>query len=266
MIIDSHCHLVSYKYEEGEIKSILERAQQAGVEKLVTLATNLEDAPKHLALTEQFDPIYACIGIHPCDVAECPDDYMTQLTRYAEHPKCVAIGETGLDYFHPAPEGWTEETYHARQREFLEAHFALAAKLKKNIVIHTRDKTGKASLNDCLDIYAKWSDKVQAVFHCFLGPLENADKIFELGGIISFTGIATFKSATDCSEAAKLAPKGKFMLETDSPYLAPAPNRGKRCEPAYTADTAKHIAALRNESLEDLAAHTSATAEKFYNL
>jgi len=264
MIIDSHCHLVSYKYNEDEMDGIIARAIDAGVSQQVTLATNLEDCPQHLAVAEKYPSVYACVGIHPCDVHETPDDYMSTLEGYAKHPKCVAIGETGLDYYHSAPEGWTDDSYHERQRQFLKEHFELAKRLDKNIVIHTRDKFGKQSMDDALKIYREYADDVQAVFHCFLGPIEYADAIFALGGIISFTGIATFKSATDCSQAAASAPVGKFMVETDAPYLAPVPHRGKRCEPAYTRHTAKHIAALRGESIEMFGQHTSHTAQVFY--
>ena len=266
MIIDSHCHLISYKYSPDEMDSIVQRALDAGVSNMITLATSLEDCRQHLDLTEKYNSVYATIGIHPCDVHDTPDNYLEELKQHALHPRCVAIGETGLDYYHPAPEGWTDDTYHQRQREFLEQHFALAAELNKNIVIHTRDRSGKLSMEHCLDIYGRWNDKVQAVFHCFPGPIENAYPIFDLGGLISFTGIATFKSAKDCLETAiKVAP-GSFMLETDSPYLAPTPHRGKRCEPAYTAITAAFIADARNETIEQLAAHTTETAKKFYKI
>lgn len=266
MLIDSHCHLVSHKYQDLEIAKLIKNAEQAGVTQMITLATSLKDAPKHLDLAKKHSAIFAALGIHPCDVHETPNDYLQTLKPLAEQKECVAIGETGLDYYHPAPEGFSEETYHQRQRDFLQQHFALAAELKKNIVIHTRDKSGNASLLDALAIYQDWHEQVQAVFHCFLGPLSNAKKIFDLGGLISFTGIATFKSAKDCLEAATNAPKGSFMLETDSPYLAPAPHRGKRCEPAYTALTAQHIANARKESIEELATHTSTTAKQFYQL
>lgn len=266
MIIDSHCHLVSHKFEPSEIAEIVTRAEQANVTSLVTLATNLGDAPAHLKLAETYPNIYAGIGIHPCDVSETPDSYMEELEKLASHQKCVVIGETGLDYFHPAPKGWTNESYRERQRHFLNEHFALAAKLNKNIVLHTRDKDAHQSFDDCIEIYSKWADQVQAVFHCFLGPIERAEPVFKLGGIISFTGISTFKSAKDCSAAAQQAPEGTFMLETDSPYLAPAPYRGKRCEPAHVLETAKHIAASRNETLEKLTQHTTNVAKKFYKI
>lgn len=266
MIIDSHCHLVSYKYQPDEISQIILNATSAGVSKIITLSTSLDDANQHLEIASTYDQVYACIGIHPCDVTNTPADYLSKLEPLITHKKCVAVGETGLDFFHPAPDGWSEINYRQKQIQLLEEHFSLAAKHNKNIVIHTRDKIGTDSLDACLAIYEKWADKVTAVFHCFLGPLTNAKRIFELGGIISFTGISTFKSAKDCHQAAKDAPKGKFMLETDAPYLAPTPHRGKRCEPAHVSIIAQHIAELRGETFEQLAQHTSKTALDFYKI
>ena len=263
-ITDSHCHLASHRFDSDELSEIVENAKAAGIHRMVTLATSLEDSPLNIQICERFPEVYCAIGIHPCDVHETPDDYLTELSSHAQHAKCVAIGETGLDYFHPAPEGWTDVNYHQRQRDFLRQHFALAKELGKNIVIHTRDKTGKQSMDDALDIYQEFAADVTAVFHCFLGPWENAQRILELGGIVSFTGITTFKSAKDCRAAAIAAPAGKFMVETDAPYLAPTPHRGKRNEPAFTLHTAESIAIAREESLEQLATHTEETVNTFF--
>lgn len=265
MFTDSHCHLASHKFSPSELATIVQNAKQHDIHRLVTLATCLEDCPTNLQIAEQFPEVYAAIGIHPCDVHESPDDFLTHIKPFAIHPKCVAIGETGLDYFHPAPKGWTEDQYHQRQKDFLDTHFQLAATLGKNIVIHTRDRSGKQSLEDALDIYSHYHQRVKAVFHCFLGPWENAEKILQLGGAVSFTGIATFGSAKDCLDAAVQAPSGTFMLETDAPYLAPKPHRGKRNEPAYVAHIAQHIAHSRNESLEELARHTESVANRFFH-
>ncbi len=263
---DSHCHLASHKFSEDELDDVVERAIENHVHRMVTLATSLDDIPEHIAVTEKFSNIYCALGIHPCDVHQTADDYLPQLKEYARHPKCVAIGETGLDYFHPAPDGWTDEAYHQRQRDFLKQHFELAAELGKNIVIHTRDKTGKQSLDDAVEIYKPFSKQVKAVFHCFLGPWENAAAILELGGYLSYTGIATFKKATDTLDAAVLTPSDRIMVETDSPYLAPVPHRGKRCEPGFTYHTAKHIAEARGESLEDFAMFTETNVNTFYGI
>ncbi|NWK54047.1 TatD family hydrolase [Verrucomicrobiaceae bacterium N1E253] len=264
MLIDSHCHLASHQFKEPEISELIQRAKDHDVTRMVTLATNLEDAKTNLDIAALHPEVFACIGIHPCDVHETPDDYLAELEGHARHPRCVAIGETGLDYYHPAPDGWSDDDYHARQRAFLEQHFQLAHKLEKNIVIHTRDRSGQNSLDDALEIYRKHADKVRAVFHCFPFDFASAAPILELGGLISFTGIATFKNARLVLDTARQCPRGSFMLETDSPYLAPVPHRGKRNEPAYTRHTAESIASARNEPLEDLAEHTTATAETFY--
>jgi TatD DNase family protein len=197
-------------------------------------------------------------------VHETPDDYLIALESHARHPQCVAIGETGLDYFHPAPDSWSDENYRERQRKFLHQHFELAAKLEKNIVIHTRDRSGDASLQDAIAIYSEYADHVRAVFHCFPFSIDTAQPILDLGGLISFTGIATFKNADTVLDTAKRCPAGSFMLETDAPYLAPVPHRGRRNEPAFTRHTAEHIASKRNEPLDALATYTETTVEAFY--
>ncbi len=265
-LTDSHCHLASHRFPEEELEGIVQRATDNGIHRMVTLATSLEDCPNNLALAERFDSVYAAIGIHPCDVHETPDDYIDALRRYASHPKCVAIGETGLDYFHPAPEGWSTADYHARQRDFLRQHFQLAAELGKNIVIHTRDKSGKQSLDDAVAIYREFASEVTAVFHCFLGPWENAGAILKLGGFLSYTGITTFKKAIDTLDAAVRTPADRIMVETDSPYLAPTPHRGKRNEPSFTLHTAEHIAHARGISLQQFAQITEANVNRFFGL
>jgi len=263
---DSHCHLASHKFAPEELPALITRARDAGVHRMITLSTNLEDIPANLALAERFDEVFACVGIHPCDVQDTADDSLAPLREFARHPRTAALGETGLDYFHPAPEGWTEADYHSRQREFLRAHFELAAELKLNVAIHTRDRKGDASFTDALEIYRPFARQVRAVFHCFPGPSARASLVLELGGLISFTGIATFKNAAEVLDAAAHSPAGSFMLETDSPYLAPVPHRGQICEPAYLLLTAQAIAERRGESLAKLALHTETTVANFFRL
>ena len=263
MITDSHCHLASSRFSDEERAEIVSRAVEAGVHRMVTLSTCLEDVGKNLELAN--DPrVMATIGIHPCDVHNAPDDAVERLAAHAADPRVCAIGETGLDYFHPAPDGWDDETYRSRQRDFLERHFELAACSGLNVVIHTRDKEGRGSFEDALAIYKRYSDRVRAVFHCFISEWELAEKVIAAGGLVSFGGVATFRNAALVKEAVKAAPAGTFMLETDSPYLAPEPMRGKRNEPAFAMHVAEAIAVLRGESLEELAAHTEAAAERFF--
>lgn len=264
MLTDSHCHLGSHKFSGEELEELLARARGVGVARFVTLATNLDDIPVNLALAERFPDVFACVGIHPCDVAETPDDFLPALREFAGHPRVAALGETGLDYFHPAPGDWSDEDYHRRQRDFLTRHFELAAELSLNVVIHTRDRSGDASFTDALEIYRPFANRVRAVFHCFPGPFAQAERVLELGGLVSFTGIATFKKAADVLDAAVQCPAGRLMVETDAPYLAPVPHRGQRCEPAFVRDTAEALASARGESSEELAAHTESTANAFF--
>ncbi len=263
MLTDSHCHLASHRFQPEEIPGLLERARAAGVSRLVTLATCLENIQPNLALSE--DPaIHACIGIHPCDVHHAPDDAVARLSAFTRDLRVCAIGETGLDYYHPAPEGWDEKSFRDRQLDFLRRHFELASAARLNIVIHTRDQAGQASFEDALAIYRYFHASVRAVFHCFIGPWENAKRVLDLGGLVSFGGVATFKSAHQVRDTACQCPAGSFMVETDAPYLAPEPHRGKRNEPAFVRETAERLAALRGESLEVLVRHTSETALRFF--
>lgn len=231
---------------------------------MVTLATDEKDIPQNVAIAERFPEVYACVGIHPCDVHETCDDFEEMIRPHLANPRVAAIGETGLDYFHPAPEGWSEEAYHARQRDFLKRHFELAKEAGLNIVIHTRDRSGTASFDDALAIYQEYSGEVQAVFHCFPGPYELAERILEAGGLVSFTGVATFKNAELCLDSARRVPLDRMMVETDSPYLAPVPHRGKRCEPAFVAKTAQRIAEARALSLDEFVKATEVVCEKFF--
>lgn len=263
MLTDSHCHLASHRFKDHELPSLMDHASAAGVSRLVTLATSLEDLHANLAIASN-PLVHTCIGIHPCDVHHAPDDAVSTLASFTADPRVCAIGETGLDYYHPAPDGWQEQAFRARQQEFLRRHFELAAASKLNIVIHTRDQSGHASFEDALAVYRDFHDSVRAVFHCFIGPWENAQRVLNLGGIVSFGGVATFKNAQQVRESAAKCPAGSFMIETDAPYLAPEPHRGKRNEPAYVRDTAEFLARHRNESLEALALHTGETATGFF--
>lgn len=263
MLIDSHCHLASHRFSREEIPALIANARAAGVSHLVTLATGLGDLQANLDFAN--DPhVHACIGIHPCDVHSEPDDAVASLAAHVDDPRVCAIGETGLDYYHPEPDGWAEHAFRARQKDFLRQHFELAAKAGLNIVIHTRDKTGQASFDDALAIYRDYHRTVRAQFHCFISSMENAESVIKLGGILSFGGVTTFKNATLARDTSMQSPAGTWTLETDSPYLAPTPHRGQRNEPAFTRHTADFLAATRGETLDQLAAHTTATARAFF--
>jgi TatD DNase family protein len=263
MLTDSHCHLASQRYEATEIPDLIRHARAAGVSRMVTLSTSLDDLHANISIADH-PGVHACIGIHPCDVHHAPADAMEQLARHAADPRVCGVGETGLDYYHPAPDGWNASDMRMLQRAFLKRHFELASKSGLNVVIHTRDLQGYASFEDALDVYREFHHRTRAVFHCFTGPWENAKRILDLGGILSFGGAATFKSAHAIRETIQKCPEGSFMLETDAPYLAPEPHRGKRNEPAYMKNTATFLAGLRGESIEQLSQHTEWTTAAFF--
>lgn len=259
MLIDIHCHLASPTLA-GEMDGVVERAIAAGVTRMVTIGTDLEDCQICIDLAERYPQIYAAVGIHPCSVTEVDtDDWLDQVAAWAAHPKVVAIGEIGLDYYHDAPDGWTTETYHQRQKTFLERQLELAVQLGKNVVVHNRE-----SWDDTVDMVRAYNGKLRAVFHCHTSAWAATEPLIAANHLVSFTGIATFKNAATVREAATAAVPGQFMLETDAPYLAPVPHRGKRCEPAHVRHTAEAIAQFRGESLEHLAAHTTETARDFF--
>jgi TatD DNase family protein len=263
MITDSHCHLASHRFESEDLAELINRAKDMGVHRMVTLATCLGDLERNLEIATNPE-IGAALGIHPCDVHHAPDEALETIDAHLTDPRVCAVGETGLDYFHPAPEGWSETDFRSRQRDFLEQHFELAARHGLNIVIHTRDKEGSASFDDAFGIYRKYSGKVRAVFHCFISGWEQAKLVIDEGGLVSFGGVTTFKKSQSLRETVAACPAGSFMLETDSPYLAPEPVRGKRNEPAFTGHIAKTIAVARGESPDELAAHTEQAVAKFF--
>lgn len=266
MLIDSHCHLASHKFHPEELTELIARARIADVTRMVTLATCLDDIDTNLAICSSHPSVHACLGIHPCDAHEAPEDVIEKIRPYLSNPHVCGIGETGLDYFHPAPDGWDQAAYRKRQQALLDQHFAMAADAGLNVVIHTRDRSGTTSFEDALEIYSRHAERTRAVFHCFISTFENAKRVIDLGGLVSFGGVATFKNAKDVLSVAAQLPSSTFMVETDSPYLAPHPHRGSRNEPALVRVIAEAIAEARSESLEALAAHTSATTESFFRL
>lgn len=268
MIIDTHCHLASGQFDQSRREIYVEHARREGVGGMITLGTRTDDWEATLAWAHQFPgTVFCALGIHPNDAHDAPEGWMEQLERYARHGQLAAIGETGLDYFHPAPEDWETEPFHRRQRELLEKHFELADRLGLNIVLHTRDRQGSRSLEDALAIAKGHAGRVRPVFHCFIGDTAQAARIFdELDGMVSFTGVATFKNAPMVAETARWCPEDRIMLETDSPYLSPEPLRGRMNEPAHLVHTVRCIAASRGMEPEELARVTTRNAETFYHL
>jgi TatD DNase family protein len=283
MLIDTHAHL-DYPDFTGDFDDVLRRATESGVTRIITIGTSVESSGRAIALAEKYSNVYAVIGVHPTTADESGEDVMTPLRDLAKSPRVVAIGETGLDYhrlpstelakerkaqvFSKALQSSTEEqieadihdgSYKSKQASLFEQQLDLAAELGLNVVIHQRD-----AWEDTLEILRPYSGKLRGVFHCFGGSLEQANEVLDLDHLVSFTGIVTFKNGAAVREVAAQIPSWKFMVETDCPYLAPVPFRGKRCEPAHTRQVADSIAAARGVNVEDLAHATTETAENFF--
>ena len=263
MLTDSHCHLASGNFS-SDLDQVIERSATAKVSRMVTISTDLEDSSKCIEIAKNNDSVSAAVGIHPCSVTEINnDDWIEEIRNIAEKESVAAIGEIGLDYFHPAPSGWTEKSYRDLQGDFFHSQLELAADLGLNVVIHHRDR-GDECWEDINKIIDPFHGKLRAVFHCFSSSWESAKPLIEQGHLISFTGIVTFKNASEIQECAKSCPVNSFMVETDAPYLAPVPFRGKRCEPSHAMTTAQFIANLRETSIENISEKTSETADLFF--
>lgn len=267
MIIDTHCHLVSERYDDWD--ALRAESLALGVGHCISQGTDPHDWEPQLELVRRFpDFVTSCLAIHPmevCNVTEADFEHMAELCR--RYPQ-AAIGEAGLDYYWDAPEGWTEEAYHARQREFLERHFCLAEELGLNISLHTRDKAdGSTACFDDAFAIARRHPRVRPVFHCFIGSMAQAEAVFnELDGMVSFTGLLTFKKTQNVQAVAAAVPADRFMVETDAPFLSPEPHRGKVNIPGRTAFVVQKLAELRGTTAEEIAAQTTANAARFFRL
>jgi TatD DNase family protein len=268
MLIDTHCHLASRQFSQDDRNELINKAVVAGVGRMITLGTTPTDWLPSIQWSEDFtDIVSTCLGLHPMDVTEAGEGWQKQLTKLVKFHTVVAIGETGLDYYYPAPEGWSEDKYRATQREALEFHYDLANQLGLNIVLHTRDKVGSQAFEDAVAIARQYSGRVKPVFHCFIGNKDQARLIFdELDGMVSFTGVVTFKNAGELPEVVQWCPAERVMMETDSPYLSPVPLRGKRNDPSHLVHTAQFIAELRKMDLEMWADQCTNNAQRFFSL
>jgi TatD DNase family protein len=282
MLIETHAHL-DYPDFANDLDDVLRRANEAGVTRIITIGTSIESSRRAVDLAEKYSSIYAVIGVHPTYAGQAGEDVITPLRELAKSPRVVAIGETGLDYHHlpsveaakqknvqvfSALQSGTEEqleasiedgAYKSKQADLFEEQLDLAVELHLNVVIHQRD-----AWDDTLEIMKPYAGKVRGVFHCFGGTLEQANEVLDFDHLVSFTGIVTFKNGASVRKVAANVPLWKFMVETDCPYLAPEPFRGKRCEPAHTRIVAETIAAARGVPLQEIAEATTETAENFF--
>lgn len=254
MFVDSHCHL-NYKGLVEDQQGVLERARAAGVTQMLNISTRASEWDAVIAVAEQESDVMASVGIHPHEADVHPDVETATLVEKAQHPKVIGIGESGLDYYY-------DHSDRARQRESFRNHVAAARETQLPLIVHTRDAE-----EDTYDILAEEMGKgaYPALIHCFTASQEFADKVLALGLYISISGIVTFKNAKELQAAARAVPLDRLLIETDSPFLAPVPHRGRPCEPAYVADTARFLAALREEPLETLAEATTANFYRLFN-
>jgi TatD DNase family protein len=244
-LIDSHCH-INFPELAGDMEGVRTRMAQAGVSHALCVSVSLETFPEVLALARRYDNVFASVGVHP-DHTEGREPDEPALVEAAADPKVLAIGETGLDYYRL--EGDLEW-----QRERFRTHIRAARRCRKPLIVHTRE-----AAQDTLRILREEdATQVRGVMHCFTETWEVAKGALDLGFYISFSGIVTFKNAAALREVAAKVPLDRLLIETDSPYLAPVPHRGKRNEPAYVRHVAESVAGLRSASLEEVARATTA--------
>lgn len=254
MLIDSHCHL-EYKGLVEDQDAVLDRARAAGVGGFLSISTRQREWAQVVATTERHDDIWASVGIHPHEADGHADLGEAALLAAAEHPRVIAIGETGLDYYY-------DHSERAMQQALFRRHIAVSRQTGLPLIIHTRDAEA--------DTAAILTEEMEqgafpALIHCFTASAEFGAKMLDLGLTISISGIVTFKNAKDLQAVAAQVPEDRLLVETDAPFLAPVPHRGKVCEPSFVADTARFLADLRGTSAEALAEATTANFLKLFS-
>jgi TatD DNase family protein len=277
MFYDTHSHL-DYPDYAPDLAEVVSRARAAGITKIISIGTSLDSSERAIRLAETFSGVYAVVGWHPTEALNAPSDLRPALREFAKHPKVVAVGETGLDYHHLPSEKCSvgsasrplahsantttsadDARYKEKQAEIFRQQMEVAAEFGLNCIIHQR-----TAFDDTIAQMKPFIGKTRGVFHCFGETVERMKQVFEIGSLVSFTGIVTFKNAQNVRDCVAAAPLDKFMLETDCPYLAPVPYRGKRCEPAYVKEISETVAQVKNCPLEELSAATCKTAMGFF--
>jgi TatD DNase family protein len=254
MLVDSHAHLDDARFNEDR-PGVIQRAWDAGVRRIVTIGTGKgpDDMGCGIPIAESYDWIHTSLGIHPHDAAKVEERHMDLMKALAAHPRVVAIGETGLDYYYDHAPRETQRAVFQRQLE-------MASALDLPVIVHTRDADA-----DTEDLLRRFAPR-RGVLHCFTSGAALADAALEIGFMISFSGIATFPNAKDLADIVKRVPSDRILIETDCPYLAPVPHRGKRNEPAYVADTARFVSSTRGVPVEQLQEETFSNYMRLFSL
>jgi TatD DNase family protein len=260
---DTHAHL-DYPDYANDLPDVIERARAAGITRIISIGTDLDSSRRAIQLADRFAGVFAAVGWHPSNAPQAPADIRPALRDLVKHPKVVAIGETGLDYHRlpgGKPGGHAEDDarYKLKQADIFRQQLEVAIEAGLNCVIHQRD-----AFEDTLAQLRPFAAKVRGVFHCFGESADRMRRVLEIGSLVSFTGIATFKNGQNVRDTIAATPLDRFMLETDCPYLAPVPYRGKRCEPAYVKEISEVVAPARGCALEELSAATCQTAAEFF--
>lgn len=256
MLIDSHAHIQGKEYA-GETGAVIERARAAGVEQIIAVggAGDMSSNREAVALAESFENIYATVGMHPHDAKDVGADELQELKRLALHPKVIAVGETGLDYYY-------EHSPRDVQRRVFAQFIRMARETDLPIVVHERD----AASDGAELLRGEGERRLRGVIHCFTGSYEAARAYLDLGFYISFTGIITFKNAAALRDVVRQLPLERMLVETDSPYLTPVPHRGKRNEPAYVRFVAETIANIKGAKVEEVARITSNNTHQLFRI
>ncbi|MCF6764842.1 TatD family hydrolase [Thiotrichales bacterium 19S3-7] len=254
MLIDSHCHLNRLK-AEIELDQVIKNAQSRGIDKIISIAVDLEEIDEIRSIAERYEGVYFTVGKHPSEF-DGQNVTFEQLVHLSAHPKCVGIGETGLDYHYN-----TEETYEDQKSRFI-THLKVAKAVNKPVIVHTR--AANKDTIEILNTYAK--DSVKGVLHCFTESYELAKAALDLGFYISFSGIVTFKNAQDIREVAKKIPLERILIETDAPYLTPVPFRGKPNYPEYVYYVATSLAEYLNIPFEEFSQITKSNTESLFSI
>ena len=254
MLIDSHCHL-NYPGLVERQDEVLATARARGIAGFLNISTRQKEWDEVVGAAERNEDVWATIGVHPHEADAHPDLGAAALIEAAAHPRVVAIGECGLDYYY-------DKSDRAAQCDRFQAHIEAARATRLPLVVHTRDAE-----DDTAEMLTREAGKggVTGVLHCFTGSADLARKALDLGFYVSMSGIVTFKNAQDLQQTARTIPLDRLLVETDSPFLAPVPNRGKTCEPAFVADTAAFLSDLRDEPLDELAEATTANFFKLFH-